>query len=678
MYPQILYWKWNDDLLDDGVLEKRANDIINRSCFSYIYVAPHSMVSPDASLTNSKMKKKISDFAEIMHKNGRKAIFDVDIRAEPLVFFNHSRETAQYSYMASAKLDESGRATVELISPALFNVVNPGARCNQSQKIFDLLGRSSILDGVLGAWCIDGLENGRFDDKNVTSADQYITIRTENDVFYADIDATKANAGRVIVFYPRYLSTNPDTMCDKYLECQKMLLEEVKDLPLDGLCLDEWGVRVQFYKRTGKFLYTAPSIVRLYKEYCGRDLYKDLLYFFCVPKDDAGKSIKYVNDYITVIRRRELEGEQMLYDSAKQYFGQDAFVGCHPTWWGSEYNLAIEALRNGVNWWETPRDYAQTDEKILHSIRGGMARTKSKPVWYNMWYSMRTMDINTYFEETWVNARFGGRTHHLGYECYEPGVVYTFWQEGRLEQISQMEEQISKLNSFQKTKPDARVLMLFGMEAFTNWNVLNPGVNCIGNNMKGNSDTLRMSGELLADNYLHDLVPTTEIDRGLLTLCENKACYGGHTYDAVVVVNPNGCSKKAAEFIEMYSKVNSNLVVIGKLNHYADGSRFNGRISADNSFDTVLTGKEIGNILRDFGVKENMTEKLCVFEDGSVIATTDGKLNVGNPLTIEFEVEGHKVSFEGKDFIAVRIENGNPEIVCGEADKLEIDGKSIL
>ncbi len=676
MYPQILYWKWNDELLENGVLENKANDIINRSCFTHIYVAPHSMVSPDASLLSPIMQKKLSDFAEIMHKNGRKAVYDIDIRTEPLTFFERCKKTAAYSYMVTAKLDENGKAVAELIPYSAFDPKS--CRADQPDELRITLGRDSVIDGILGAWCVDELENGRFNDANATPIKQYVTITEKNGILYAEIDATKANAGRDVILYPRYFSTTPDVLCDEYLECEAMLLNAAKDIALDGVCVDEWGIRPIIKDNCIRFVYTTPATEKLYKEYCGRELSDDLLYFFAVPKNDAGKSVRIVNDYMTVLRRRELEGEQLVYDLTKKLFGKDAFVGCHPTWWGSNTGLSFEAIRNGMDWWETPRDYAQTDECVPISIRNSMARTKPEPVWYNMWYSQRTMDLNTYFRETWVNARFGGRTHHLGYECYEPGVVLTLREEGRLEKISAMEEQIAKLNAFQKAKPDARVLMLFGMEAFTNWNIQNPGADCISYAMKGNGDTLLLSKELFAEHFLHDLVPTTEIDRGMIEIKDNKAVYGGHTYDAVVVVNPNGCSKKAIEFIDNYAKANDTLIVCGECEYYSDGSRANNKFATENYFEKIPEGAKIAEILRSLGVAGNMTDKLCVFEDNSVIATTDGAYNIGNELKVDFEIDGHKVSFEGKDFVAVRIENGKPEAVFGEAGKLEIDGKSLL
>ena len=59
MYPQILYWKWNDELLDENVLVEKANDIIKRSSFRDIAIAPHSMKKPEASFFSPVMQKLV-------------------------------------------------------------------------------------------------------------------------------------------------------------------------------------------------------------------------------------------------------------------------------------------------------------------------------------------------------------------------------------------------------------------------------------------------------------------------------------------------------------------------------------------------------------------------------------------------------------------------------------------
>ena len=68
----------------------------------------------------------------------------------------------------------------------------------------------------------------------------------------------------------------------------------------------------------------------------------------------------------------------------------------------------------------------------------------------------------------------------------------------------------------------------------------------------------------------------------------------------------------------------------------------------------------------------------CTFEDGSVILTTDGAMNLFNPLKASFELAGHKVEFKGSDFLAIRIENGKPDFRFGEADLLTLDGVSLI
>jgi hypothetical protein len=78
------------------------------------------------------------------------------------------------------------------------------------------------------------------------------------------------------------------------------------------------------------------------------------------------------------------------------------------------------------------------------------------------------------------------------------------------------------------------------------------------------------------------------------------------------------------------------------------------------------------------GVKANMGENYSVFEDGSVIFTTDGAENIGNPLTVSYDLDGHKVEFEGEDFLAIRLADGKPDFRFGTAEVLTMDGVSLI
>lgn len=672
MYPQILYWKWNDELLEDGVMESKAQDICNRSCFTDIYIAPHSMTVPKSSISHPVMRKKLLDTCEFFHKNGRRMFYDIDIRSDPDYFFKKCNKIAHMTRIFECDLDAEGFAKFELEENKCFDL----------RMIARLENIKNFVDEILGAWCFNALGEADFDPNTVCDVKDLCEICEEDGKQFLKVSAGAQNAGKRLICYPSYCVNQMDCMADEYLQCERELFEFVKDIPLDGACVDEWGIRNYIESVNGnstqRFFYYSDDTAKLYNDYFGRDLKEDLLYFHYSPIGDIGKSIDAVNTYIRTLRRREAEGEEMVYNLTKRYFGKDAFVGCHPTWWGGDVYQTMEILHNGIDWWEVKRDYAQTDERVLIPIRNALARLAPKPVWYNMWYSQRTLDINTYFTETWTNARFGGRTHHLGYECYEPGVVLTFREEGRLEKISVMEEQIAKINKFQKAQPDSRILFLFGMEAYTNWHILNHGVKYVEFKMKGNTDTLALSKELFKKNVLHDVFPSSEVDRGNIKVEGDKAVCNGHTYDAVILVYPDGCNKKTLEFADAFAKVNKNLLVIGKCNYSDNGEKITHKFNTEYKFAEMPHADEVIEVIEKMGVKKNMTENICYFTDNSVIATSDGKLNVGNPLQVNFTLCGKEVAFKGTDFLAIRFENNTPEFCFGTAETLTLDGKSLI
>ena len=87
---------------------------------------------------------------------------------------------------------------------------------------------------------------------------------------------------------------------------------------------------------------------------------------------------------------------------------------------------------------------------------------------------------------------------------------------------------------------------------------------------------------------------------------------------------------------------------------------------------------EIAKLILSMGVAPNKTAQSSIFEDGSVIYTTDGALNVGNPLEAEFELEGHKIAFKGTDILAFRFKDGKPDFRYGTAELLTLDGVSLI
>ena len=60
MHPKILYWKWDDSILDRQIFTKKLKDIVNRCSFDVIAVSPHDIQNID--LTIIAQQPKISPY----------------------------------------------------------------------------------------------------------------------------------------------------------------------------------------------------------------------------------------------------------------------------------------------------------------------------------------------------------------------------------------------------------------------------------------------------------------------------------------------------------------------------------------------------------------------------------------------------------------------------------------
>ena len=119
------------------------------------------------------------------------------------------------------------------------------------------------------------------------------------------------------------------------------------------------------------------------------------------------------------------------------------------------------ALLGGVQ----KRDYGFTDEIMLYPVRTALAHKENAPIFYNMWYGEATGDIDTYYTELYKNARFGGRTISLGYECAHEASVLDLYPTGLLESLSEIEKHFITLDNLQKSAVNCDVAIIMGLEA---------------------------------------------------------------------------------------------------------------------------------------------------------------------------------------------------------------------
>ena len=158
-----------------------------------------------------------------------------------------------------------------------------------------------------------------------------------------------------------------------------------------------------------------------------------------------------------------------------------------------------------------------------------------------------------------------------------------------------------------------------------------------------------------------------------------RNCQGeddGKEYDAVILLVPDGMSKKSLSLCKEYAN-KGLLLTVGGMEYFADGDKAEeefAKLATPYKFDFDASVKDVLALLDAKGIARNVGENYTVFEDNSVIFTAAGARHIDNPLSADTEVLGHRIRFEGHDFLAVRFKD-TPEFVYGKATLLEIDGK---
>ncbi len=680
MNQSIIYWKWDDRSMNENLIEKLA-DLTRRFGADAICVADHWVEKPFANVVLQEHFRKCADY---LHKKGKRLYVEACVRKEGAGFFKqYPEDRAWLAHMVEVQLDENGHASVELdIEPV--------------HHFWRISGENGP-EVVLGAWAFEKSSDAEY----VPESCQMIKDRARINITLQEtaegrpentllIQAGMESAGKTALVIVGTLQAIPDLASPHLMDYYRGMLKAAKAAHVDGVFSDEWGYDVILKVQEDRLdehnnnlfirhLSVSDAMAGHYREiYGGRDMYQDMLCLYYAPAGQEEKSIAAINRYNENLRQIMADNDREMLKAVKEILGPDAFYGVHPTWWGSVSALNFEVFKNGFYWWDAVRDIAQTDETVLMPIRTALAHKWGSSIWYNMWYSMGTLDIKTYFKETWNNVRFSGRTHYLGYECPNEPMVLQLYQPDLLEELEKMDSRVRLLDDHQISQPDSRVLMLFGMEALTNWRLYNnphPGWTPQNKNM----EIVFRTAAKLYDELLFDLVPTTEIVNGSLKIENGKAVYGNQTYDTVVLLMPESMDPRCFGFLQKLSP--DQLLVYGTATRYNNGtllSESDCQIIERATRDCSIPEPEVlaGEILAT-GARPNRWENGCLFQDGSAIFTGSGELNSKNPLQVDCRLHGRHVEFTGEDFLFIRLEDGALQVCTPKPGILKIDGKEI-
>ncbi|MBP3532530.1 MAG: hypothetical protein J6K25_15350 [Thermoguttaceae bacterium] len=403
------------------------------------------------------------------------------------------------------------------------------------------------------------LEKNRVDFVDATSRNRFV-VPAET----AALDGVKSektedtvNGGDFLTVAVAFRYSCPDIFADETLALEKRLYEQYRDVPALGVAKDEWGFPPSFDRanRLDDFWYSEATR-RAYSAAFGKngapvDLVDDLFLAFRAQAGREAERIAAVDRFNRLCAERVLEYEIQNYQTTKEIWGPDAFVGVHCTWF--PFPNTLEMRKNGVMWWKAPRDFAQSDEYVPFCCRNSLAKATDSH-WINMFYARQ---VPAYIFEHWTAAASGGRVHiHNIYPRDENSPQHP--ADNRLMPIvetggvARIRSKIRTLSLISDAPLDAPVAVVFGR--FGAMNPLRPGFGKVGVDLCDRFSTAGFPADLIPVDEMSSTTQTGEkrwklSDDGYLQ-------YGPQRYSALVLWGENDAD--AADFAALLELAGKN------------------------------------------------------------------------------------------------------------------------
>lgn len=611
---------------------------------------------PSYEVTDSIVHSYVKRVAEYAAQKNVQLAPDLDVRnARRAYRKKYPDEMQKMLRLKEAELQNTGATEVVIRSIDLNDHYSGGALTHHIPLEGNLLRVYAYKKSEAG------VASGTLRDITGNCEATYATADSVGIKIPAQPDCTHAAA--LVTFTHLY----PDIFGPHLMAFQREIIEQYKDVPLIGVCKDEWGFPPYYprFFREGlhDFWYSEHRAKTYAESSGGRDLPADCLLMAIGEQNKDSERKAAINRFMEMSRLRNTNLEVDFYDAVKAVFGKDAAVTVHATWW--PYPDKCEFLKNGLSWWTAKRDWAQTDEVTPYAVRTALCKKWGSPIWYNMYYKM---DI---VPQMWSSALGGGRIDYLPYQSlFHPETMLA-------------ECRIRLLNYISQSPIDCPVAVVFGHYSAMNW--AGPHYDDVGMELV---DSLWRSG------YPTDLIPTTEIANGSLKVDKNGTIwYGKQAYAAVILYHPEFENAPLADFFNKASKGNTTLLRVGEWTENFDGKPLGGAqllpasmtraADARDAFTKVCHALEKKHIPRQTpatDILDNTYFQLRDFEhvscappttgfsrmiDGTVIRVAGTKNISGDTIQANFKVNNYDVAVDAVGVAAVRLDkNGNPEALA--------------
>lgn len=468
--------------------------------------------------------------------------------------------------------------------------------------------------------------------------------------------------------YHRYPDMFSPFMTNSFIEAMKAY----KDVGFDGAALDEFGYMALHKQPNEQFrgrLY-SPRMAAFFHKRTGMDLVRMLFDMRYAPAGDPRPRIRAINMYFDVLRQGPLRVEQSFYAATERIFGVHAFHGIHNTFHNHLDDDEIWAT--GVNWWDVPRDYGQTDEGTPYTTQLGIGLNHPQPVEYRQHYG----SVRSFLDEGMNDARFNVRVdyhalndeHGWGTDMRDPTMQA---------QVNAVEDKARLLNQFNAPRPAMNVLYIFGYPALANWYPEETHRNDwdINGNLKAEEKAVAAWNA----GYRGPFISSNLIDEGKVTVDEHGDLrYGGMTFHALVFIGPEYSKASTLKLLEAFVNGGGDLLLDGIATRDFDGNDIHDRFAKIATAARATTfNVEAMDRLR---VPKLAIEGGALYQDGSVVLTDVDSMATSHPKDVSVAVNGHIFHAQYVGLLAIKSDGSGriEKLAAGGLRSLECDGKPVV